>query len=98
MAKMNDPILLLDGARGRYLPRDFALLCGPVDGWSGFDPETLAILEEGPDHSDYWEAWNDIVGDAVFTDPDGQVWTIFQHGGDVFVVPEGWDIPEGWIE
>ena len=57
------PAHFLDDARGIYLPRDFARI---VDQrwWFGITPENLAILEEGPDHEHYWEAWDEVCKDA----------------------------------
>lgn len=54
-------------------------------GWHGIDPEDLAILRQGPDHADYWEAWDDVLSSASYTDDDGHTWTLYQDG-DLFAV------------
>jgi hypothetical protein len=84
--------ILLDGARGIYLPRDFA------EGMdrncvSGVSAEDWTILEAGPDHEHYWEAWTDVLDNATATDPTTGVVYRFEQDGDLFAIPEGmeWD-------
>lgn len=80
--------ILLDGSVGIYLPREFAKRFG---NWQGIDPEDLAILHEGPDHPDYWEAWDAVLSSASYTDDQGKTWTLYQDG-DLFAVREGADL------
>ena len=78
-------MLILDGARGIYLPQDFARDCDPA-AWS-IPQETTDILLAGPDHEHYWDAWDDVVGrhERVW---DGKTWTLEQDG-DLFAVCTG---------
>ena len=80
--------ILLDGSVGIYLPREFA---EQSIGWNGIDPEDLAILLEGPDHPDYWEAWDAVLSSASYTDDAGHTWTLYQDG-DLFAVREDADL------
>jgi hypothetical protein len=76
---------ILDGARGIYVPRDFAT--GFTD-WKGIKPEDLGILKAGPEHEFYWEAWDDVLQSAYFTDDVGRVWGLEQDS-DLFAVAHG---------
>lgn len=86
------PILYLSDARGVYIPRDFATGTRR-DCVAGVDDDTWTILESGPDHEWYWEAWHDVMRDAIVTDPDtGTQYHVYQEG-DCWLVPVGmeWD-------
>lgn len=79
--------LLFDGASGIYIPQRWAEECADVKGWAGFDSDDVAILRAGPDHEWYWETWDDILGNATFTDDRGYEYRMTQDG-DVFVYCE----------
>ena len=90
--------ILLSDARGIYIPRDFVTQfdiaddTSVVNGWRGIDPKDIAICEN-PDHEWYWEAWQDICDSAYYIDTKGVRFNLYQNG-DLFMVPEGVDIPE----
>ena len=50
--------LLIDGSRGIYIPKKFA---ENYIGWSGVETEDRETLLAGPDHRDYWEAWDSVL-------------------------------------
>ena len=81
---MNTIEILLDSSRGTYIPRDFAKEIGG-DRFEGIDREDWLTIKRGPDDEWYWDAWNNILEHATFTDPDGRVWTL-HHDGDLFLV------------
>ena len=62
--------------------------------------ETWDTLDEGdtPENEWYWEAWEDLMRDAVITDDAGQKWHISQHENGIFLVPDGmgWDDAADW--
>jgi hypothetical protein len=73
-------MLLLDSARGNYIPRDFV---------QGFDltkfegiKSSDAMICENPDHEWYWEAWSAILDNATFIQ-GGWVYRLYQDG-DLF--------------
>jgi hypothetical protein len=84
--------LVLDGARGRYIPRDFV----SDDKW-GFDLEHCASwgltdancrsweAAKNPDSDWYWDAWAWILDNAKYTDESGNVYTLYQDG-DLFAL------------
>ena len=81
-------VILLDGSAGIYVPQAFA---ERFENWQGIDPEDLAILRAGPDHADYWEAWDVVLSSASYADDDGHTWTLYQDGY-LFAVREDADL------
>jgi len=79
--------LLFDSNRGQYIPQNFAqeikreCVTGVSDGdWK--------ILEAGPSHEWYWDAWNDVVQNARVTDPVTKVTFYLYQDGDVWLIPK----------
>lgn len=77
---------ILDGALGVYLPQAFVQRFD-ADSW-GITPEDVAILEAGPDHEEYWDAWAAVLEYAACTEWDGTVWHLYQDQ-DLFIVKNG---------
>ena len=70
--------LLLNDARGIYIPRDF------VEGFDvtkwGLDPDSWEVQTcADPDNLLYWDAWIQILDNAEFQH-DGNVWRLHQDG------------------
>ena len=80
--------LLIDGAAGIYVPRNFH---------ENFDFGTWNVdIKEFSDLSDpdkeyYWDAWDELLGKAEFYDGEHK-WTLYQDG-DLFAVRDdhNWD-------
>lgn len=72
--------LLLSDNRGIYIPQDF-IECFD---WEGIDEDDANVLSEGPDHEDYWEAWDNVLNDAYYTDGD-KTFGLYQDG-DLFAI------------
>ena len=88
MTIRGDVELFLSDNRGIYIPRDFAE-CVVRTAVTGISNEDYEILEAGPEHDQYWDAWSDVCDNAVLTDPvSGVVSTLYQNG-DLWLVPEG---------
>jgi hypothetical protein len=85
--------LYADGNRGIFIPQHFARSI-KREFVTGVSDEDWAILDAGPDHDLYWSTWDDVLSDAVITDPAGVKWTLWQDG-DLWLVKEGEEIPEG---
>lgn len=88
-----DMILWLSDARGVYIPRDFAQsFANRAKSVSGVSDDNWEILEAGPEHEWYWEAWSEVEQSAIITDDEGNKYTIWQNG-DCWLVPDGmeWD-------
>ena len=91
MIKNPELILFLSDARGIYIPRDFATGI-KRELVTGVSAESWEILEAGPEHEWYWEAWQEVCDRAVVTEPNGSVYSVYQDG-DCWLVPKGmvWD-------
>lgn len=76
--------LFLSDARGIYIPRDFAQSVAR-DRVAHVVLEDWAILEAGPEHEQYWDAWHDVLDFAVWTDDHGDTWRLHQDG-DLWLV------------
>ena len=88
--------LFLDGARGQYIPQNFAeiVIRECVEGVTDEDWE---CLEAGPEHEWYWEAWNNVLNRAILTNPSGERFTLYQDD-DLWMIPEDADWPDPWAE
>jgi len=82
MSGMN---LLLSDSRGVYIPRDFADF---GTHWDSVKAEDLEILAAGPDHEHYWDAWDDVLRSATYTDGNDNVWHLSQDGDLWAVCPD----------
>lgn len=77
--------LFADGARGIYIPQHFAesvrrdLVTG-VTAWA------WAACEAGPEHDDYWHAWDEITSRAEIEHPTLGRCYLWQDG-DLWVIP-----------
>ncbi len=93
--KILSPSLLIDSARGIYTGKALA------DGYDlaewGIEPDDIAILEKGPQDGDdgYWGTLDDVIDKAKYQDEDGQKWTLYMREGDIFAIPDGFDV-EAW--
>lgn len=70
--------LLVNDAHGVYVPQVF-FKNYDTDLWSGIDPDNVKIIEEGPEHEYYWEAWDEVLASARYT-LGGHTWTLWQDG------------------
>lgn len=88
MSQAYEPMLWLSDARGMYIPRDFATsFADRAKHVTGVNDETWSILEAGPDHEWYWEAWDDVCRSARVTDAHGRGYTVYQDG-DCWLIPD----------
>ncbi len=86
---MSEKLLWLQESRGLYIPQDFANMFSDRSAVHGVSDEDWAILAAGPDHADYWEAWDEVLNNASITG-NGIVYTLFQDG-DLWLIPEDYD-------
>jgi len=78
-----DSELLFDEASGIYIPQRFAkeIYRGDVSGVANYEYD---ILEQGPEHEDYWNVWTDVLDNArlhgykseYYLHQDGCVWAV----------------------
>jgi hypothetical protein len=67
--------LLLDSARGIYIPQAFA----DFEKWEGITEEDKETLKAGPDSEFYWDVWETVLNNATFKQ-DGYTWRLYQDG------------------
>lgn len=86
MSKLQAVEILLDSARGRYIPRDFVeeISVGEEFGWQGITEEHIKTLSN-PDNEGYWEAWNEVLNNATYVSKCGKEYTLHQDG-DLFAI------------
>ena len=86
-----ETVLLVDGNRGIYVPKEFA------DRYEtalyNLSHETISILRQGPNHPEYWEAMTEAE-DNAYVMIEGHKYTIYFMDGDLFAVPDGYEWPE----
>ena len=80
---------IINGQFGIYVPQHFAESFD-LSQWQGINSGDVEILLAGPDHAEYWDAWDAVLSSAKFTDADGEVWTLYQDS-DLFVVNSRFD-------
>lgn len=100
MNRKPEPFILIEDNYGIYIPKYFAnAFEDRKSRVQDIDDETWKILEKGPDHPEYWEAWSDIEQNAVVTNIEGIRYFIYMDG-DCWLIPFGmsWnDETESWI-
>lgn len=69
--------LLLDSARGVFIPRDF-VTCFDLSKFQGIKQSYIEACKN-PDCSGYWEAWEGILDNASYVE-DGRIFTLHQDG------------------
>jgi hypothetical protein len=85
---------LVDNHAGIYIPRTFVRSISR-DRIRRASHEDLDILEAGPDHEHYWDAWSDVLDTAIIVDDHGREYRLDQtEHGDLNAVPRDWE----WIE
>ncbi len=98
MSRKLETMLWLDDHRGIYIPRDFANSFSDRNASTkGVTDEDWAILEAGPDHEHYWDAWHDVYLNCVVIS-NGTTYILYQDG-PLWLIPEEmeWDDATGWF-
>lgn len=75
---------LIDANRGIYIPKIFAQRYTQYC-VNGICQEQIDILLSGPDHDEYWNAWEEVVNEVEFLF-DGTLCTLYENN-DLFAVP-----------
>lgn len=78
--------LFADSNRGVYIPQYFAQSVRR-DLVTGISDEDYKVLEAGPTHESYWDAWADVLDNASLKNPKLGECYLYQGEGDLWVVP-----------
>ena len=80
---LEDAILFCDGSHGRYIPQRFAKELASDARLVPDRRDLFQILESGPDHDGYWEAWDEVTvctieyrGRIYLIHPDDDLWLV----------------------
>lgn len=81
LTKSNPFELLVDSHHGQYVPQVFAETIKRELFGETISAEDWAILETGPDHEHYLDAWEDVLNSAETADgislyQDGDLWAV----------------------
>jgi hypothetical protein len=91
----NDALLMVNDAHGIYAPQVFVEI---MDVAYILDFKEIKvdwqIVKEGPDHLDYWEAWDAVERMAIFYDDRKDIKYNIWQDGDIWLVPVDCEIPE----
>ena len=82
---LSDAELFADGNRGVYIPQHFAEAVHR-EYVHGVRDEDWTVLEAGPDHDWYWEAWSRVCDNATIKAPNGKTYCLWQDG-DLWLMP-----------
>ena len=90
--------LLLYDSHGIYIPQNFAGSFGCLWRVEGMSEEQWVILEAGPEHEWYWETWEEVLNNAVITNPTThERFTLYQDG-DLWLIPVDAEWPDPFVE
>lgn len=82
---------LLPDHYGQYIPWEFARrYAGQCD---NVQQDDIDILLAGPEHPDYWDAWDDVVQIAQLRGIDGTRYYLYQDS-NLYAIREGTDLPD----
>jgi len=73
--------LFASDSHGIFIPQHFAESYNKEQ-WKDVDPKDIEILLTGPDHENYWDAWESVINDAEtvcggILYQDGDLWVIW---------------------
>ena len=90
--------LLLSDSHGVYIPKRWADDITDQEEAEALmvDWADVLILQAGPDHEQYWDAWTEVLDHAQWTDLNGREWRMVQNG-DLWAVDASVEIPEEWM-
>ena len=69
--------LLLNDSHGIHVPQMFA---EEYFGFDGVDQSDMEICRAGPEHKNYWDAWENILQHAYSIDKYNREWFLFHDG------------------
>ena len=93
MAMNPNAILLVDGHHGVFVPAVFTCKVS-YHTISNVSTDDYAALAYGPDHIEYWEAWDDVLTNATVKSlVTGKEYYLWQDD-DLWLIPVGEDTEE----
>lgn len=92
----NEPELLVDDHHGIYIAQIFCESYSAYITNMSEVKEDFDICLQGPDHEEYWDAWDNLIDNVQFTNDRNEKYTIcnLEESGDLWAIPEGYEYPE----
>lgn len=89
----NEPELLVNDHHGIYIAQIFCQSYSAYITNMSEVREDFDICLQGPDHEEYWDAWDDLINNVQFTNDRGEKYTIgnLPESGDLWAIPENFD-------
>ena len=90
-------LCIIGDSAGIYTPKLLAEMIRTGSGWNNYSSDDVGILEQGPDHPEYWDAYDVIIGNAqciVGEDSHAEPYILCPGNGGLFLVPQ--EYPEGF--
>lgn len=78
--------LYADASRGIYIPQHFAQTHNELWNFDKCESDALDILLHGPEHTEYWEAWQDVIDNAFYQLREHKYTLWSGESGDLFSV------------
>lgn len=78
--------LYLDSNRGVYIPQQFFEIT-KSNCVSGISEKNIEACKAGPDCEEYWEAWEEVLDNAVITDPVTEKRYMLWQDEDLWLIP-----------
>jgi len=91
-----EPELLVLDSHGIYIPKLFCQAYRTYITNMDKVKDEFDICAQGPDHDEYWEAWDDLMRDVELTNDEGIKMTIgyLPECSDLWAFPEGYEFEE----
>lgn len=88
--------LLVNDSHGIYIAQSFCKIYSNYITNMNEIKEDFEICLQGPDHAEYWEAWENLINNVKCTNDTGEKFTIGNLGdsGDLWAIPENFDYSE----
>ena len=93
---ITEPQLLVNDANGIYIAQVFCeRYADSIKNKEELQDDINTCLE-GPENEEYWDAWVDVMDNAVLIADNGQEMNVgnIGEGGDLWAIPEGYEYPE----
>ena len=83
---LTNAILLVGSHVGQYIPKHFTEFFNKDILKRDRFADSIRTLLKGPDAPEYWDAWTNVLDNAIIQGKDGQQFTL-HHDEDLWAIP-----------